>query len=79
MFKVVMNPFGGKDEQKTQDAFVKFVGGTHRAEQLSKLWGNSYPGTTRGFERALTKREVFCMKAKNAGFTTEEVNAFFCL
>ena len=82
-FQPVPSPFGvGNDEQATQDAFVEFVGGTRRADQLSRIAQNSYPHGTemdRLMGHGLTREQVFRCKAKQEGFTDEEVDAFLML
>jgi len=77
-FKTIPGPFGGTDERATQEAFVKYVGGRAKAEQLDRLWRNSYPAPTAGFGQ-LSKEEVFCRKAKREGFKDNEIDAFMML
>jgi hypothetical protein len=80
-FKPVPSPFGnGNHEQATQDAFVDYVGGQAKAEQLSRLWQNSYQTPwPPGHQYARTKAEVFRNKAKAEGFSDEDVDAFMLL
>lgn len=80
-FKPVPGPFGfGNDEQATQDAFVDFVGGSTRADKLSRISQNSYPHGTNDMDPYYKSRaEVFRLKAKLEGFTDEEVDAFISL
>lgn len=82
-FEVVPGPFGvGPDERATQDAFVEYVGGHHRAERLSYIWQNSYPSGTeydRLMGRGASKEEVFRRKAVREGFDIEDANAFLKL
>lgn len=76
-FKVIPGPFGGrKDEQATQDAMVEYVGGRHKAEQLSRIRNNSYPMPTHDIWNPLSAREVFRIRAKKEGFTDLEIDAF---
>lgn len=79
-FQPVPGPFGGTDEMKTQDAFVDFVGGTRRAEHLSRICQNSYPTPfPEGHPYFKTKQQVFRIAAKREGFTDAEVDAFLSL
>jgi len=79
-FQPVPGPFGiGNDEQATQDAFVEFVGGTRRADQLSRIAKDSYPHGMLGSPYYQTREEVLRLKAKNEGFTDKEVDAFLML
>lgn len=82
-FEPIPSPFGTmNDEQRTQDAFVDYVGGTAKAEQLSRIWQNSWPSGTnydRLMGRGGTKEDVFRAKAKREGFTDEDVDAFLSL
>jgi hypothetical protein len=74
-FKVIPGPFlAFKDEMATQEAMVEYVGGHHRAEQLSRIRQNSYPMPT--YKGELSAKEVFRIRAKREGFTDMEVDAF---
>jgi hypothetical protein len=81
-FKPIKDPWGGIDEQATQDAFVDFVGGTSRADYLQYLNNQSFPiGTKYDFlyGTGLTKEQVFRKKALNAGYTEKQIDAFLML
>ncbi len=79
-FVPVASPFGGTDEAATHEAFVDFVGGRARAEELSRLHQNSWPGISASpFVPAPTKTEVFTRKAREAGFSQAEIAAFLSL
>jgi hypothetical protein len=82
-FQPVPSPFGTpgfNHEQATQDAFVEYVGGTRKAEQLSRLYNDSYPTPwPPGHPYARTKIEVFRAKALREGFSKEDIDAFMML
>ena len=80
----VKNPFGGIDEQKSQALFEDAVGGVKKAEQMMRLWNDSYPCGTKydktfktGFYRS--KEQIFNIKAKRDGFTQKQINMFLAL
>lgn len=78
-FKTVPSPFGtGIDEQASTDAFVDYVGGRQRADQLSRIQKDSYPSQDWKGNR-IPASQVFRTKAKNAGFTDEEVDALLSI
>ncbi len=61
---------------------MEFVGGTRRADQLSRIAKDSYPHGTemdRLMGHGMTREQVFRHKAKQEGFTDEEVDAFLML
>ncbi len=70
--------FDRKDEQKMTEQFEDLIGRV-RAEQLLQIWKNSYPLGTRYeflFGKGKTRVQVFEEKAKQEGFTDEEIIAF---
>lgn len=75
-FKTIPSPFGtGIDEQATTAAFENYVGGVSKAQQLFRIYKESYPSARWGHVRGMSKIEVFCAKAKNAGFNQAEIDA----
>lgn len=85
VFKQTPSPFGhGTDEASTQEAFVEYVGGRPRAEQLSRLWSQSYAHGTQ-YDKVFrpgmckTREQVFHSKARAAGFSECEIAAFLSL
>ncbi len=70
---------GNISEQGRNDRFVDIVGGRQRAEQLSRIYQNSYPMPGHCIAPAKSKTEVFMMKAKRERFTQKEINAFMAL
>lgn len=82
-FVVVPSPFGTpgfNDERATQDAFVEYVGGPGQADQLSRIYQNSYPHGANDMDPYYkTKDQVFRIRALRDGFTDEDVDAFFSL
>jgi hypothetical protein len=76
--------FGMIDEQATQDAFVEYVGGTQKADRLSRLWNNSYACGTE-YDRVMktgnyrSKIQVFRAAAIREGFTSKDADAFMAL
>lgn len=66
-------------EQENQDRFVKLVGGTAKADELDRLYQNSYPHGTeydRLFGRGLTKEQAFERAALARGFTKRQIAAY---
>jgi hypothetical protein len=79
-FKLIPGSFGKTDESATTKAFEEYVGGIFYAEQLMRIYKNSYPGIKRfTFDKPLTKEEVFRNKASREGFTHLEIDAFLML
>ena len=82
-FETIQSPFGvGIDERKTTEAFVDYVGGTVKADRLLYLWGISHGyGTKHDFlmGKGITRKQNFRRKAKEEGFTDEQVDAFFLM
>ena len=76
-----LNPFGtGRTEQGNQDAFVDLVGGTARADQLSRISQNSYPSGANNMDPYYRTREQnFRRKALAEGFIKAQINAFLAL
>jgi hypothetical protein len=78
-------PFLGKEtEAEKHEAFEDAVGGVSKAEQMQRLWNDSYPCGTKydktfktGFYRS--KEQVFWIKAKREGFTQEQIDMFLSL
>lgn len=71
-----------KDEQKETDKFVKLCGSVKKAEQLFRLYTNSFPfGTSLTFlmDRGKTKEQVFIKKALEENFTMKQINALLNL
>jgi hypothetical protein len=71
-------------ESECQDRFVSLVGGTSRANELMRIWSNSYPHGSEydrmmrnGF--ALTKEQVFERTALSRGFTKRQISAFYSI
>jgi hypothetical protein len=68
-------------EQERQDRFIKLVGGTARADELMRIWNNSYPHGSE-YDRmmrnglGLTKEQAFERSAIARGFTKRQINAF---
>lgn len=70
------------DEQAATEAFEDLCGGVNKAQRLLQLYKNSYPSGTeydRLMGRGKTKEEVFARKAKQAGFTDEQIDALLDL
>ena len=80
-FQLIASPFGtGIDERATQEAFVDFVGGWKRAEQLERIWKNTWSSPHPvGTMYWKPKSKIFADKAKREGFTEEEICAFMTL
>lgn len=74
---------GYETEQERQDRFVRMVGGRNKAEQLDRIWKQSYPRY--GYSekdrrnRQLSRDEVFEESAKEAGFTQKQIDMFSSL
>ena len=69
-------------EQERQDRFVTAVGGTARAEELDRIYRNSYPHGTeydRLMGRGLTLEQAFRIRASRAGFSTKQINIYLSL
>lgn len=79
----VKNPFGGIDEQISQELFEQECGGVARATQLLNIWKDSYPKGTlydKNFTgRYMSKGEVFVKKAMAADFTETQIDMFLSL
>lgn len=68
------------DEAATHAAFAEYVGGIARAERLSRLYSDSYPGIKSSmFAKPSTKEQIFTRKALGEGFTLQEVAAYLSL
>lgn len=68
------------DERATHEAFVAYVGGVQRAERLSRIYSDSFPGVKSSvFAKAPTKEEVFARKATAEGYTAKEISAYLSL
>lgn len=79
-FKLISGPFGKTDESKTTKAFEEYVGGVFYAEQMMRIYNNSYPGIKKSaFDKPLSKQEIFRIKASKEGFTHLEIDAFLML
>jgi len=68
-----------ENEQEKQDRFMRLVGGKQRAEELQRISNNSYPRLGGYTGQRYSKYEVFREKAKRAGFTDEQIDAFIDL
>lgn len=69
-------------EMQKQDYFVEIVGGTNKAEQMSRISQNSYPQSSWSVKRGhhqLSGREIFRIKAKREGFTDKQINVYLSL
>lgn len=78
-FKLIRGPFGETDESKTTKAFEEYVGGIFYAEQMMRIYKNSYPVRMNALDKPLSKQEVFRIKAGQEGFTHLEIDAFLML
>ena len=73
-----------RDEQAENDKFVDMVGGTAKADRMMQIMNNSYPVGTQ-YDKLMkngqhkTKEQVFAIKAKRAGFTNKQIQAFLSL
>jgi hypothetical protein len=70
------------DEQADTDAFVEYVGGRDRADQLARIYGRSHPtGTQYDFlyGRGRTREQNFARAAKTTGFQDHEIAAFLTI
>jgi hypothetical protein len=72
-FKPIPGPFGHIDEAATTQAFEEFMGGVSRAQQILRVWNNSYPSYRR------EKIQNFISAAGREGFKSEEISAFLSL
>jgi len=76
------NPFGsGKDEQALTDAFEDFVGGPSKTFELMRLYTKSQVVAGKNYFKNDPKdhidlKEHFMSRAKEAGFTQEEAEAY---
>lgn len=80
--EVVKNCFGGKDERAMTDNFEELCGGVKKAQRLFQLWKNSYSAGTKFdmlYGNGQTKSQVFEKKAKQEGFTDEQIKYFYLL
>ena len=74
------NGFGGTDEQLMTEHFEYLVGGKVNATRLLELWKLSRAegpqlGIMRG--RGRTKKDMFAKRAKDEGFTQEQLDCFY--
>jgi hypothetical protein len=70
------------DEQERTDAFVALAGGRANADRIDRVWKESWPHGTaldRLYGTALSKEEVFRLKAKREGFSAKVIDAFLAL
>ena len=65
-----------KDEQLMTESFEELVGGVSKARQLFNLYKNSHSHNPLYGEKR-TKQQVFETKAKNEGFTNEQIQFFY--
>ena len=71
-----------KTEQERQDEFVSIVGGTRRADKLSKISQTSYPTSSWSYQlgyHQMSRKDVFIARAKREGFSDKEINCFLAL
>ena len=78
-FELVPGPFGRADERASHEAFEEYMGGRSRADQLFRIYQNSYPMPTHQIGVTLSSEEVFQHKAKREGFSQEEIDALLLL
>ena len=67
------------DEQTATYYFENMVGGTAKADEMLRLWRDSYQCDMRPQGKLHTRQEVFEKKAKRAGFTQEQIDCFYNL
>lgn len=68
------------DEQATTDAFEDYMGSVYRAQRIFGIYKQSYPGIrVSAFDKPKSKEEIFWHKAKDAGFTENEIDALLSI
>lgn len=67
------------DEEYEQEKFIRAVGGRSKADELQRIWNNSFPHSTYDIFHPKSKTDVFKEKARDSGFTTKQINAFLNL
>lgn len=71
-----------RTEQERQDRFVALCRGHRKADQLDRLYQNSWPHGT-AYDRltgtGMTREESFRQNAKSEGFSISQINAYLKL
>jgi len=66
-----------RDEQELTSRFEDLCGGVYQAQRLFRLWQNAYAHTHPNPRYSKTREQVFEAQARNAGFTDEQIKAFY--
>ena len=67
------------DEQEATDRFEQLCGGVSRAQELLRVWQNSYASPHPIPTYSKSKEEVFWLSAMARGFSDEQIDAFLDL
>ena len=65
-------------EQEMQDDFERKLG-RRKADELQRIWNNSYPKATSNIFVTKSKQQVFEETAKSQGFKKKEIDMFLKL
>jgi len=61
------------DEEEMQRKLIRLAGGIAKADQMQRIWKNSYPHPGYGIK---TREDDFRKQAKEAGFSEEAIEFF---
>lgn len=65
------------DEQAVTDHFEEVCGSVDKAWRLFNIWQNSYAHDHPNPRWSQTREQVFEARAKDAGYTNEQIQAFY--
>lgn len=66
-----------RDEQAETDHFESACGSVDKAQRLFRIWQNSYASIHPNPRYSKTREKVFEASAKSAGYTDEQIQAFY--
>ncbi len=67
------------DEREKQDHFIHLMGGTNKSDNIQYIWNNSYPCDMRPQGKLHTREQIFRKRAKDEGYTDEQIDYFLNL
>ncbi len=76
-FETMLMETNMKDEQALTDRFEELCGSVDKAQRLFRIWQNAYAHDHPMKQYSLTREQVFERQAKSAGYTQQQINAFY--